>query len=74
MKFMKSKRATKGTGPRIHCTASEMEANPDEIPIIQFARLTRAGGGSVIPLPLASSVICVIAQSGNKIRPNPEQA
>jgi hypothetical protein len=61
---MKSKRATKETGPRIYCITTVMEANTREIPFINFARrLTRAGPGSVILVARASSVIGVVTQS-----------
>jgi hypothetical protein len=60
---MKSKRATKEAGTRIYCIATAMQANTHETAIIHFARrLTHAGPVSVIPVPLASSVICVVTQ------------
>jgi hypothetical protein len=61
---MKSKRATKETGTRISCVATAMKANTHKIPTGNFARrLTHAGPVSVIPVPFASSVICVVTQS-----------
>jgi hypothetical protein len=61
---VESKRATKATGTRISCIAAAMKANTHEIPIIDFAsRLTLAEPVSVISVPLASSVICVVTQS-----------
>jgi hypothetical protein len=61
---MKSKRATKETGPRISCIQTAMQANPHEIPSRNFPRrTTHAGPVSVISVPLASSVICVVTQS-----------
>ena len=60
---MKSKRATKETGTRISCIATAMKANTHEILNIDFVRrLARAEPVSVIPVPLASSVICVVTQ------------
>ena len=58
---MKSKRATKETGTRISCTVAAMKADTHEIPTINFVRrLARAEPVSVIPVPFASSVICVV--------------
>jgi len=60
---MESKRATKDTGTRISYMATAMKANTHEIPIINFPwRLTHAGPVGVIPVPFASSVICVVTQ------------
>jgi hypothetical protein len=60
---MESKRATKETGTRISCIATTMKANTHEIPNINLVRrLARAERVSVIPMPLASSVICVVTQ------------
>jgi len=61
---MNSKRATKETGTRIYRVATAMNANTHEIPSIDFLRrLARAEPVSVIPVPLASSVIDVVTQS-----------
>ena len=60
---MKSMRATKETGTRISWIATAMKANTHEIPNINFVRrLTHAERVSVIPVPSASSVICVVTQ------------
>jgi hypothetical protein len=60
---MKSKRATKEIGTRIYCITTAIRANTHEIPSINFvSRLSRAEPVSVIPVPLASSVICVVTQ------------
>jgi hypothetical protein len=67
---MKSKPATKETGAGIYCTATAMKPNPYEIPILTFARRrTDAGAASVIPVPLASSVIWVVTQSWDRLSP-----
>ena len=60
---MKSKRATKKTRHSYSLHRNEMQANTHEIPNINFARrLAHAGPVSVIPVPFASSVICVVTQ------------
>ena len=65
----------KATGTRISCTATAMKANIHEILIINFANgLTHAGLVSVIPVPLVSSVICVVAQSWKQARPDVDGA
>jgi hypothetical protein len=58
---MESKRATKEPSTRICRIAAAMKANTHEITNINFARqLASADSVSVIPVPLASSVICVV--------------
>jgi len=45
-----------------------MQAQTHEVPIINFARrLTHAGPVSVICMPLASGVICVVTQLRKRI-------
>jgi hypothetical protein len=58
---MECKRATKATGARISRIATAMKAKTHEITNINFVtRLARADPVSVNPVPLASSVICVV--------------
>jgi pyruvate dehydrogenase (quinone) len=66
---MKSKRATKEAGSHISCTATAMKADTHEIPLIDLSRrLTHAGPVSVIRVPFASSVICVVTQLQERTR------
>jgi hypothetical protein len=58
-----NKRAIKDKALVFSRIATAMKANTHETAIIHFARrLTHAGPVSVIPVPLASSVICVVTQ------------
>jgi hypothetical protein len=71
---MKSKRATKGTTTRIFRIAPATKANTHDFPIINFARQLTHAAGSVIPVPLTSSVICVVTQSRELARPDADEA
>jgi hypothetical protein len=62
------KRATKEPGICIYYIAIAMQAKTNETPIINFARqLIHAAPASVISVPLASDVICVVTQLQRQI-------
>jgi hypothetical protein len=69
---MQSKRATKEAGTGIYCIAIAMKATTQEIPDISLKCLAGAERASVIPVPLASSVICVVThlQEQTSTRPS----
>jgi len=44
----------------VFCIATAMKANPHEIPIVNSARRLTNGRVSVIPMPIASSVMAFV--------------
>jgi hypothetical protein len=60
---VESKLATKETDAHISFLAIVMKANTHEILLSNFARRQHMPGSSVIPVALASSVICVVTRS-----------